>query len=120
MCFFGLEGPPLLSRAARDPPYVRRLKGEQAQIEEELLPADAMSKLGLSETQGNSLKDKISNLTYADLKSNINTYAKRAYEGIFDGLIGIFRAEEEVGGVAPEKSGYIGARMSTSASDLMP
>lgn len=46
-------------------------------------------------------------------------FKHRAYEGMFDGLIGIKRAEDKVGVSNLRNSGYVGARLATGIADVM-
>ncbi|NIB43825.1 hypothetical protein HBA55_29755 [Pseudomaricurvus alkylphenolicus] len=80
---------------------------------------EALAKLGLVKSDQSRLSKiikKFKDFSFTDAKD-------RAYEGAFDGLIGIKRAEDEAGaGMAVgdfEGSGYVGARLATGVSDTM-
>lgn len=109
---FDPENPNILfSLEDRDPPYVKRMIEQEQQ--------EAYRKAGLSVREVDTLGSKLRNISAQKVKSVAGQFADRTYEGLFDGLINILRAEETVGVTDPRKSGYIGARMSTSVSDLM-
>ena len=82
---------------------------------------EALRKLGLGGNQGglSKLAEAISNLTTGDLKTKIKSMATRAEEGLFDGLVGIKRAEEAVGVNDPNRQGYVSARLATGLADVM-
>ena len=81
-----------------------------------------LNALGLKKKKS-TLADKVNKVKKTDFKSIIDNLKKRAYEGVFDGLVGIDRAEKAAGkGIAAgdhENSGYVGARLATGIADLM-
>ena len=80
---------------------------------------EALRKMGLGGEADAGLIEKIRNLTWGDLKAKIGSMATRAEEGLFDGLIGIKRAEEAVGVNDPNQQGYVSARLATGLADVM-
>lgn len=89
--------------------------------------AEVARKLGLTPKENDSLLGKIREIKNAGLRAQARDAASRSYEGLFDGLIGIKRAEEAAGlsiergadGKNFERSGYVGARLATGVADVM-
>lgn len=80
---------------------------------------EALRKMGLGGESDAGLIEKIRNLTWGSLKAKISSMATRAEEGLFDGLVGIKRAEEAVGVNDPNRQGYVSARLATGLADVM-
>gem|GEM_PF-1306466 len=80
---------------------------------------EALRKLGLVGDAHKSLFDKIKALRDGRLKDLLKAASLRAEEGIFDGLIGIKRAEKAVGVTDAETSGYASARLATGLADVV-
>ena len=79
------------------------------------LDEEALSKLGLGKKATVTLRDKI-----RDWKDyNFKAAADRAYEGMFDGLHGLKKAEDSVGVTDSAESGYVGARLASGVADTM-
>lgn len=76
-------------------------------------------KLRLGPQKAKSLSAKIYNLTHGDLRKLRDEFGRRAQEGLFDGLIGMLRAEQAAGVTEAENMGYVAARLATGVSDLM-
>lgn len=111
----------------------RQPDDEQSSREEE----DLYSKLGLGKKETKNLLGRISEIRGGQVKQAIKEASARGYEGLFDGLIEIKRAElkakkglgEEVTYITPggvEKktvdyanSAYVAARLATGVSDMM-
>ena len=79
--------------------------------------------LGLGKPKAHSLAEKIREIKDRNWREIIQGGKERGYEGLFDGLIGIKRAEDAAGvGIAAgdyEGSGYVGARLATGIADTM-
>lgn len=96
----------------------------RAMFREESTADDVMAeKLGLGKAQSQSLAGKIRDLKSRNWKQAMDAIGNRAFEGAFDGLVGIKLAEDAVGrGVKAgdyANSGYVGARLSTGLADTM-
>lgn len=84
---------------------------------------EALDKLGLRPAARRSLIKRIASITTQDIRALADAAGKRTYEGIFDGLIGIKRAEEAtstgIGDGDYAGSGYVGAVLATGTADVM-
>lgn len=81
---------------------------------------EALNKFGLGMKKKAKLSEAINKVVAAENeKSFWSMFKHRAYEGMFDGLIGIDRAEKAVGVSGAKNSGYIGARLATGVADVM-
>jgi len=96
------ERPPMFSRADMDS-----------------ATEEALRKLGLVGDAHKSLFEKVKSLRDGRYKALLKSLSERAEEGIFDGLIGIKRAEKALGITAAEKSGYTSARLATGLADVV-
>lgn len=79
----------------------------------------ALEKLGLAPKQARTLAAKIKTLIDTNWNEAISNMGDRAYEGVFDGMVGMKRAEDAVGITDFGQSGYIGARLATGVADVM-
>jgi hypothetical protein len=103
---------------ALDRPQFSRRNNPANQGAPTLDPA-LMAKLGLAGPQRKSLAQSINNILASGWKTWLDGIKSRAYEGLFDGLHGIKKAEDDVGVNVGGQSGYVGARLAAGISDLM-
>jgi len=94
------------------PPMFSRSEMDSATLE-------ALRKLGLAPDAHKSLFEKIKSLREGRIKPLLKAVSARAEEGLFDGLVGIKRAEKSLGITAAEKSGYTSARLATGLADVV-
>lgn len=83
---------------------------------------DALDRLGLNPKERQSLLKKIMDFLKELWENKFNgewSVYQRAYEGMFDGMVGLKRAEKEVGIEDAAQSGYVGARLATGVADVM-
>jgi N12 class adenine-specific DNA methylase len=81
---------------------------------------EALNKFGLGAKRKAKLSEAINKVVAAENEKSLwSMFKHRAYEGMFDGLIGIDRAEKAVGVSGAENRGYIGARLATGIADVM-
>ncbi|KRT54473.1 hypothetical protein Ga0074115_105112 [endosymbiont of Ridgeia piscesae] len=95
---------------------------DHAQFSKQADPAidlDELEKLGLAPKQRKRLVQKIGSLINKDFRALGREWGSRAHEGLFDGLIGIDRAEKAVGVTDSVQRGYVGARLATGVADTM-
>ncbi|WP_020409796.1 LPD38 domain-containing protein [Hahella ganghwensis] len=82
--------------------------------------SSVLDKFGLNPKQEAKLRESLDRaVTKENEKSVWSLFKHRTYEGMFDGLIGIKRAEDSAGVSNPEDSGYVGARLATGVADVM-
>ena len=83
----------------------------------------ALDKLGLGREQRRGLRALINKFKLINFREAWTGLKERAYEGVFDGLVGIKRAEDSAGvGIGAgdyESSGYVGARLASGIADTM-
>ena len=80
---------------------------------------DAMNQFGMGEEEVASVSKVLAKLNRENLKGWYQQFKERGYEGVFDGLIGMKRAEDQAGVDDMEQSGYVAARMATGIADVM-
>ncbi|CAN7525419.1 hypothetical protein LJR071_003571 [Pseudomonas sp. LjRoot71] len=88
-------------------------------LNDEAATTDALRKLGLGGKDADGVVEQIRNMTLGGLKAKLSEWTTRSEEGLFDGLVGIRRAEEAVGVTDAEKQGYVSARMASGIADVM-
>jgi|GEM_PF-1975295 len=96
------EPPPLFSRSEMDS-----------------ATREALDKLGLVEKDQASLLDNIRALRGGAWKNVLKAVATRAEEGLFDGLLGIKKAEQAVGIKDAQRQGYTSARLASGLADVV-
>lgn len=79
----------------------------------------AWQKLNLAPERQKTLTEHVQTLLGKNWRQAMTDFKANAYEGLFDGLINIDRAEKEVGITKPEQSGYVSARMATGIADTL-
>lgn len=81
---------------------------------------EKLEKFGLGPKKKAKLSEFISGQVAQENEDSFwSLFKHRAYEGMFNGLIGIKRAEDAAGVSDVKNSGYIGARMATGIADVM-
>ncbi|MFS1522779.1 LPD38 domain-containing protein [Microbulbifer sp. 2304DJ12-6] len=84
---------------------------------------EALARLGLGKSEARGIRRLINRFQTANFRQAWTSAKARTYEGTFDGLVGIQRAEEAVGkGIAAGDfagSGYVGARLASGIADVM-
>lgn len=78
-----------------------------------------LDKLGLGEKEKRGIAGLIEKARNMNWTAARESFFERAYEGGFDGLIGLKRAEEAAGITDFAQSGYVGARLATGVADVM-
>ncbi len=81
---------------------------------------EKLEKFGLGPKKKTKLSEFISGQIARENEDSFwSLFKHRAYEGMFNGLIGIKRAEDQAGVTDVKQSGYVGARMATGIADVM-
>ncbi|MEX2964740.1 LPD1 domain-containing protein, partial [Microbulbifer sp. TYP-18] len=84
---------------------------------------EALARLGLGKSESQGIRRLITRFQTTNLRQAWANVKERSYEGVFDGLVGIQRAEEAAGkGTSAGDyagSGYVGARLASSIADTM-
>lgn len=80
---------------------------------------ETLRKLGMLPKQADSLLRQIRDAGMDGFKAKMGEWGVRAREGLFDGLDGIKRAEEELGITDMNAMGYVSARLATGLADVM-
>jgi hypothetical protein len=97
-----------------DPDIRYSLSPSQAQATNEV-----WDRLGLAPERKKSLTEYVRSLLGANWREAVSAYSDRAYEGLFDGLINVDRAEAEVGVTDFRQRGYVSMRLATGIGDVM-
>jgi len=79
----------------------------------------AWNKLNLAPEKQQTLTDQVRTLLSKNWKQAITDFKANSYEGLFDGLINIDRAEQEVGVTDFAKRGYVSTRMAAGIADIL-
>lgn len=109
-------------KAVNDQPRFSRSRPMFSRVAESPEVEDALDRLGLNPKERQTLMQKIVQFLKDLWENKFNgewSVYQRAYEGLFDGMSGLKRAEAEVGVTDAAESGYVGARLATGVADVM-
>jgi N12 class adenine-specific DNA methylase len=112
-------GPTVL---VKNPKYQKNPNSVMFSRERVLEDQELMEKMGLSAPEAKTLMQKIYDIIREIVDNLFNpewSVYQRGYEGFFDGMVGLKRAEDRAGVTDMAKSGYVGARLATGVADVM-